>query len=176
MRSFSGLLLCLLGVTACAKHPAEAPGSAAVVLSDAAPPEGFARLGPLNVVSGKGCGMMGEPGSEASARVMLKNKAHRLGATYVHVTRYDKPPLNHQCMEHEHKLAGEAYRPLPPAGVPSASPPDALSPPPASAPPASAPPSTAAVAASSQPKAPPAPAAPAPATSAEPAPTTPSGP
>jgi hypothetical protein len=119
MRSFFGLLLCLLGVTACAKHPAEAPGSAAVVLSDAAPPEGFARLGLLNVVSGKGCGMMGEPGSEANARVMLKNKAHRLGATYVHVTRYDKPPLNHQCMEHEHKLAGEAYRQLPAPAAPT---------------------------------------------------------
>jgi hypothetical protein len=79
-------------------------------LSDDAAPSDYVRLGELSVTSGKGCGVLGEGGSREGAEAMLKNEAARLGASYVQVTSFQPPRPNHQCIEHEYKLSGVAYR------------------------------------------------------------------
>jgi hypothetical protein len=94
------------------------PGEEAVVLSDTAPPAGYEKLRELAVTSGKGCGMLGERGSAEGARAEMRRAATKLGAAYVQLTQAEKPPVNHQCMEHAHQLRGVAYRktePLPAA-------------------------------------------------------------
>jgi hypothetical protein len=113
------------GLSACGGSvpPPQAPGAAQVVLSPASPPAGYVQVRPLAVVSGKGCGVMGTPGSAQGAQELLRNEAAKLGASYVQVVSAEKPPINHQCQEHEHKLKGVAYRkaaaaPLAPSATP----------------------------------------------------------
>jgi hypothetical protein len=119
------VLAVLATVSACSpsvKQP-ETPGAEAVVLSAAAPPPGYVKVTALAIVSGKGCGVMGTPGSADEARALARNEATKLGASYVQITRVEKPPINHQCIEHEHKLKGIAYRrPAPPLLSPQISP------------------------------------------------------
>jgi hypothetical protein len=86
------------------------PGEEAVVLSDTAPPAGYEKLRELAVTNGKGCGMLGQPGSAEGARAEMRRAAAKLGAAYVQITQTEKPPINHQCLEHAHGLRGVAYR------------------------------------------------------------------
>jgi len=104
-----GLTLTALGF-ACAPREAVAPGAGQVVLSEASPPAGYVKLKDLAVSSGRGCGVLGERGSAEGARTKLRNEALALGASYVQITSVQNPPVNHECMEHEYKLAGAAYR------------------------------------------------------------------
>lgn len=121
------LVLAVLTSLAACSHsvkPPEAPGAAAVVLSSSPPPAGFVKVKALTVVSGKGCGVMGTPGSADEALVLARDAAAKHGASYVQITRVEKPPINHQCIEHEHKLSGIAYRrPAPPPPPPQVLPP-----------------------------------------------------
>jgi hypothetical protein len=113
-----------LASAACGPREAAAPGASQVVVSDAPPPATYVKLRTLEVTSGKGCGVLGVPGSPEDAEAKLKNEALKLGATYVQITGAEKPPINHQCLEHEHKLRGLAYRPAqapPPARATSPS-------------------------------------------------------
>jgi hypothetical protein len=86
------------------------PGAAEVVLSEDAAPAGYAEVGALSVQSGKGCGFTGEAGSRQNAEAKLRGEAGKLGATFVRVTDVQAPRPNHQCLEHEYKLSGIAYR------------------------------------------------------------------
>jgi len=95
---------------ACAPREAARPGAGGLVLSDAPPPSGYVKLQELEVTSGKGCGVLGERGSSEDARTKLRNEASALRADYVQITSAQNPPVNHECMEHEYKLAGVAYR------------------------------------------------------------------
>lgn len=70
---------------------------------------------------------MGASGSSEGAQELLRNEAAKLDASYVQITSAEKPPINHQCQEHEHKLAGVAYRkPAAAAAGPSTAPPAPL--------------------------------------------------
>jgi hypothetical protein len=145
-------VLGVMGMLACgSSKPPLNPQVAAVAVSEAAPPNGYVAVKALRVSSGKGCGVFGEPGSVEDGYDKLRAEAAKLGATYVRVSFVQKPPVNHQCREHEHKLGGVAYRAPSPAPVasatatpvapavaatPSAAPAPSASPPPA---PASAP-------------------------------------
>src|SRR3954469_17679865 len=94
----------LLLVVGCAPStPALTPASAKVTLAKSAPPPGYVGMGPVAVQSGKGCGVMGQPGSKPDAEARLRIAADKLGASYVHVTNVETPHPNHQCMEHEYK-------------------------------------------------------------------------
>jgi len=103
---------------ACAPREALAPGAGELVLGDAPPPAGYVKLKDLEVTSGRGCGVLGERGSAEAARTKLKNAASALGASYVQITSAQSPPVNHECMEHEYKLSGVAYRPAATASAP----------------------------------------------------------
>jgi hypothetical protein len=85
-------------------------GASEVVLSDSAPPAGYVEVRSLSVQSGKGCGFLGEAGSRENADAKLRAEAAKSGATFVHITDVRAPGPNHQCLEHEHKLSGIAYR------------------------------------------------------------------
>src|SRR6478752_183373 len=120
-----GLLLALLttALAACGKAPQ--PRSAAagsLVLSEDAAPSNYIKLREISVTSGKGCGVFGERGSREGAETLLRDAASDLGATYVQVTLSEGPRPNHQCIEHEYKLTGIAYRD--PAAPPPAPPPE----------------------------------------------------
>jgi hypothetical protein len=119
-------------LAACAsKAPAQSASGRGLTLSDDAPPSNFERLGELSVKSGEGCGVLGKSGSREDAEARLQVEARRLGASYVQVTSSESPRPNHQCLEHEYKLSGIAYRapaPIPPATATSTAPP--TSPPP----------------------------------------------
>jgi hypothetical protein len=97
------------GCGARAVEPAT-PGAAEIVLSEDAAPAGYVEVSALSVQSGKGCGFTGEPGSRQNAEAKLRSEAAKLGATFVRVTDVQGPRPNHQCLEHEHKLSGVAYR------------------------------------------------------------------
>jgi hypothetical protein len=117
-------LALLTGCGAKALKP-ELPGAADVVLSESAAPAGYVELEKLSVQSGKGCGFTGEAGSRQDAEAKLRGEASKLGATFVHVTDIQSPRPNHQCLEHEYKLSGVAYRkasPPPAAARPSGAP------------------------------------------------------
>lgn len=102
------------------KAPAQSARARGIVLSEQEPPAGYVRAGELSVKSGKGCGMLGERGSREDAEARLRNEAVKLGARYVRVTSYEPPRPNHQCLEHEHKLSGIAFRD--PADAPAPTP------------------------------------------------------
>lgn len=106
------LALTLTLTTGCgakAVNPAT-PGAAEIVLSEDAAPAGYVEVQALSVQSGKGCGFTGEGGSRRDAETKLRSEAGKLGATFVRITDYQAPRPNHQCLEHEHKLSGIAYR------------------------------------------------------------------
>lgn len=109
MTRSSLLTLLLVVTTACggkAVGPA-VPGAAEVQLSDSAPPAGYVELQRLSVQSGKGCGVLG---SREDAETKLRGEAAKLGASYVRVTGVQAPRPNYQCVKHEYKLSGVAYR------------------------------------------------------------------
>jgi hypothetical protein len=94
-----------------AKSPEpQVPGATEVVLSESAPPTGYVEVRSLSVQSGKGCGFTGESGSRQNADAKLRAEAAKSGATFVRITGVQAPGPNHQCLEHEHKLSGIAYR------------------------------------------------------------------
>jgi hypothetical protein len=97
------------GCSAKAMEPA-VPGASEVVLSESAPPTGYVQVRSLSVQSGKGCGFTGESGSRENADAKLRAEAAKSGATFVQVTDVQVPRPNHQCLEHEYKLSGVAYR------------------------------------------------------------------
>lgn len=114
-------LLCLLGLAfvGCAgAKPAVTPAAHTVTLSEQAPPGGYVAVRVLAVQSGKGCGLLADRGSREDAEQKLRNAALKLGATYVQITERREPAVNHQCLEHEFRVSGIAYRaasaPLPP--------------------------------------------------------------
>jgi hypothetical protein len=92
------------------------------VVSQAAPPQGYVALKALRVSSGKGCGVLGQAGSVEDGYDKLRAEAAKLGASYVQVSFVQKPPVNHQCREHEHKLGGVAFRAPAPAPQAAAAP------------------------------------------------------
>ena len=98
-----------------AQQPAQA-----VVLGDAAPPNGYVEVRSLDVTDGQGCGVFGQSGSREGARQKLRAEAAKLGASYVHITEAEEPKPNHQCLEHQYKLRGVAYRTPAPAPAPRA--------------------------------------------------------
>ena len=106
------LALCLAVATACSARAMEpvVPGAAEIVLSESEAPAGYVEVQQLSVQSGKGCGFAGEAGSRQNADAKLRAEAAKLGATFVHVTDVQAPRPNHQCLEHEYKLSGVAYR------------------------------------------------------------------
>jgi hypothetical protein len=106
------LALTLATTTGCGANAAKpaTPGAAEVVLSEDAAPAGYVELHKLSVQSGKGCGFAGESGSRQDAEAKLRGEAAKLGATFVRVTDVQVPRPNHQCLEHEYKLSGIAYR------------------------------------------------------------------
>jgi hypothetical protein len=119
------LALLLVVATGCGASTArpEVPG-AGIVLSESAAPAGYVQLQKLSVQSGKGCGFTGTAGSRQDADAQLRTEAAKLGATFVQITDVQAPRPNHQCLEHEYKLSGIAYRkPAAPAPAPSAAPP-----------------------------------------------------
>src|SRR6187431_3591408 len=103
-------VFCVVAVAACGSKPALSPQAAAVVISEAAPPNGYVSVKALRVSSGKGCGVLGERGSVEDGYDKLRVEAAQLGASYVQVSFVQKPPVSHQCMQHEHKLGGVAFR------------------------------------------------------------------
>lgn len=105
----TALLLATTGCGAKAAQPV-VPGAPTVELSERAAPAGYEELRKLSVQSGKGCGFTGEGGSRQDAEAKLRSEAGKLGATFVQVTDVQSPRPNHQCMEHEYKLSGTAYR------------------------------------------------------------------
>ena len=104
--------LCLPVATGCGPKVVEpvVPGAAEIVLSENTAPAGYVEVQQLSVQSGKGCGFTGQAGSRQDADAKLRGEAAKLGATFVHVTDVQAPRPNHQCLEHEHKLGGVAYR------------------------------------------------------------------
>jgi hypothetical protein len=111
-----------MGCGAKAVEPAT-PGAAEVVLSEGAAPAGYVEVRALSVQSGKGCGFTGEAGSRQDAEAKLRGEAGKIGATFVRVTDVQAPRPNHQCLEHEYKLSGIAYRKVvAPAAVTAPSP------------------------------------------------------
>ncbi|HEY6080458.1 MAG TPA: hypothetical protein VIW29_16705 [Polyangiaceae bacterium] len=125
---------CAVMVAACGSKPALSPQAAAVVVSEAAPPSGFVSVKELRVTSGKGCGVLGERGSVEDGYDKLRVEAAQLGAGYVQVSFVQKPPVSHQCMQHEHKLGGVAFRAPAAAKAPVAAAPVAAPAPPPPAP------------------------------------------
>lgn len=120
-----GITITLAGCGGSAPPPRD-PREAAIVISESPPPAGYVGLRPLVVTSGDGCGLLGTPGSEEGARANLRRAAVQAGASYVQITFLRKPPINHQCREHEFKMGGIAYRradtaPRPAAGASAAS-------------------------------------------------------
>jgi hypothetical protein len=93
-----------------AQQPALTPAAQAVVLGDAAPPDGYVEVRSLDVTDGQGCGVFGRSGSREGARQKLRAEAAKLGASYVRITEAEEPKPNHQCLEHQYKLHGIAYR------------------------------------------------------------------
>lgn len=128
-------LACLLAACG-SKQPARSAAETGIVVSDDPPPSGYERLGELSVKSGKGCGVLGKSGSREEAEGLLRERAGKLGARYVQLTSYEPPRPNHQCLEHEYKLSGVAYRAPVRAVValPTSPPPDSSTAPPATAP------------------------------------------
>jgi len=104
--------LFLGATTACAANGVEpvVPGAAEVVLSERAAPAGYVEVRKVSAQSGKGCGFVGQAGSREDAESKLRGEAAKLGATFVQVTDIQVPRPNHQCLEHEYKLSGVAYR------------------------------------------------------------------
>jgi len=126
MKRFRWLFaLSMLSATGCASKVVDpnVPGSGEVVLRDDAPPPGFVLVQQLAVQSGRGCGVLAERGSREEAEAKLRREAAKAGASFVHITEVREPQPNHQCVEHEYKLRGDAYR--------SAAAPAATKPPPA---------------------------------------------
>lgn len=110
-----------LGACGTSKPPLP-PQVAGVVVSQAAPPQGYVAIKAIRVSSGKGCGVLGEAGSVEDGYDKLRGEAAKLGASYVQVSFVQKPPVNHQCREHEHKLGGVAFRAPAPAPQAAAAP------------------------------------------------------
>jgi hypothetical protein len=113
MASFSARLVCvsaaLVACGATSERP-KVPGAGGITLSEDAAPAGYAELGQVSAQSGEGCGMLGHAGSRAEAEAKLRDEAGKLGATFVRLTDIRQPGPNHQCLEHEYKLTGVAYR------------------------------------------------------------------
>jgi hypothetical protein len=109
------------------------------VLSQSAPPAGSVKLKPLAVKDGNGCGLLAARGSVEGAYALLRREADKLGANYVQILSVEEPILTHECMGHEYKATGIAYRK--PSSAPLASPPTVaapLAPPSPTAPPSPA--------------------------------------
>jgi len=113
--------LFLGATTACAANGVEpvVPGAAEVVLSERAAPAGYVEVRKVSAQSGKGCGFVGQAGSREDAESKLRGEAAKLGATFVQVTDIQVPRPNHQCLEHEYKLSGVAYRKTVAPGAPA---------------------------------------------------------
>jgi len=123
--------------------PPQSAAARGVVLSEQPPPNPYVRLRELSVKSGKGCGVLGEPGSREGAEALMRNEAAKLGARYVQLTSFEAPRPNHQCLEHEYQLRGVAYRAptdVAPTSVASSAAPPVASAVPSPAPTPSAPP------------------------------------
>jgi len=116
------IALVLAVTTGCGAKAVEpvVPGADGVVLSEDPAPTGHVEVGPLSVQSGKGCGFGSEAGSRENADAKLRAEAAKLGATFVRVTSVQAPRPNHQCLEHEYKLTGIAYRKIVVAPAPVA--------------------------------------------------------
>lgn len=124
--------LCLAVGTGCGAGAVEpvVPGAADVVLSEQSAPAGYVEVRQLSAQSGKGCGIAGQSGSREDAERKLRGEAAKLGATLVQVTDIQVPRPNHQCLEHEYKISGVAYRKVAaPAPVVLSSAPKASAPP-----------------------------------------------
>lgn len=111
MRLRSRAACVLTFVVACGgKLPPPSAAARGVVLADEPPPPEYSRLREISVTSGKGCGVLGESGSREAAEALMRHEAAKLGARYVQLTSFEGPRPNHQCLEHEHRLSGVAYR------------------------------------------------------------------
>jgi len=119
------LLFIVLTITGCAggikiphlsvaDYETKISGSERVVVSKVSPENGAKNKGSIIGVHGNGCGLMGFKGDRDGAIIALKNKAVRMGASYVLILKEQGPYSDGKCAHNEYKIEGNAYAIIPP--------------------------------------------------------------
>jgi hypothetical protein len=86
------------------------PAAQNVHVTKAEPPEGCAEIGPIEAVSGGGCGMYGAKGTYEDAYNILRNKAAEMGANHVRMDAQVPPHLEGGCQNQAFVIRGVAFR------------------------------------------------------------------
>ena len=120
MKRSSVLLLTLFFLSGCASSIAALkPGADRIRVGKGDAPVGFLELGPISVISGAGCGVLGTMGSYESAYAKMRNAALGMGASYVRLDMTVGPHLEGDCYDNTFALRGVAFRD--PSGPPTSS-------------------------------------------------------
>ena len=94
-----------------ARIPALLPGARYVVIRKADPPPGYVEVGPISVTHGYGDQDIGKKGTYYGAIVRLRNRAVRMGATYVQLMALIEPHYAAPGrFENRYVIRGMAYR------------------------------------------------------------------
>ncbi len=115
-----GLVLLALVLAACtAAEVIVAPDTSRVRTGNQPPVGAHQQIGAVTAQHGGGCGLYGTRGNYEGAYTLLRNKAAKLGADYVHILRVTEPRLEGICMNQAFVIDGMAYKIAqrqPPAG------------------------------------------------------------
>lgn len=104
-----GTLFSLACCAPAAPIPAVSPQADAVDVRLSQPPAGARALGNLEAVHGRGCGSVGEIGTEEGALAILKTEAAKRGANYVYVAGRFPPHPETMCFDQSYRITGIAY-------------------------------------------------------------------
>jgi len=97
-----------------------APDAPRVQVGTRSPSGAYEQIGAVTATHGGGCGLYGQRGNYEGADAILRNKAAKLGADYVHVLRVTEPHLEGICMYQGFVIDGMAYRLSRQGGAPAA--------------------------------------------------------
>ena len=86
------------------------PAAQNVQVTKAEPPPGFVEVGPIEAVSGGGCGMYGSRGTYEDAYNILRNKAAEMGANHVRMDAQEPPHYEGGCQNQAFVIRGVAFR------------------------------------------------------------------
>jgi hypothetical protein len=116
-------VLCRLLVAAlgsCRGGPAPVPPHpAAVEIRHDDPPPGAKNLGPIESISGHGCGLYGSKGSYEAALAGLRDQAQGRGGDVVRITKAIEPHVEGGCYDVRFVIRGVVFRVAPPPETPA---------------------------------------------------------
>ncbi len=81
-----------------------------VVVSNGNVPQGSQPLGPVEGISGSGCGLLGSIGNSSSSMLNLRQNAAMRGANFVLLLSTRGPEQRSDCLDQQYIIRGVAFR------------------------------------------------------------------